>query len=76
MALSERDMARQSGRERRGDQGEKRQPYQHMIAPSPHRDVMRIGEPGYIESFHRDDDYNDRPWMRQETSGDYDPFKY
>jgi hypothetical protein len=30
-------MARQSGRERRGDQGEKRQPYQHMIVPSPHR---------------------------------------
>jgi hypothetical protein len=30
-------MARQSGRERRGDQDEKRQPYQNMIAPSPHR---------------------------------------
>ena len=30
-------MARQSGRERRGDQDEKRQPYQNMIAPSPHQ---------------------------------------
>ena len=30
-------MARQSGRERRGDQDEKRQPYQIMFAPSPHR---------------------------------------
>jgi hypothetical protein len=30
-------MARQSGRERRGDQDEKRQPYLNMIAPSPHR---------------------------------------
>jgi hypothetical protein len=27
-------MARQSGRERRGDQYEKRQPYQNMIAPA------------------------------------------
>jgi len=30
-------MARQSGRERRGDQDEKRQPNQNMIAPSRHR---------------------------------------
>ena len=30
-------MARQSWRERRGDQDEKRQPYQIMIAPSPHQ---------------------------------------
>src|SRR5262245_39470453 len=29
--------ARQSGRERRADQDEKRQPYQKMIAPSLHR---------------------------------------
>ena len=27
-------MARQSGRERRGDQDERRQPYQNMLAPS------------------------------------------
>jgi hypothetical protein len=30
-------IARQSGRERRGDQDGKRQPYQYMIAPGPHR---------------------------------------
>jgi hypothetical protein len=37
-------------------------------------DVLRVGEPGYINSLNREDDYGDRPWMRQETSGmDWDP---
>ena len=35
--LQRHAMARQFGRERRGDQDEKRQPYQNMIAPSPRR---------------------------------------
>ena len=37
-------------------------------------DPLRIGEPGYIERLNMRDDYDDRPWMRQETSGmDWDP---
>ena len=43
-------------------------------------DPMRIGTPGYSEQLARGrpwdppGDYSDdQPWLRQETSGDYDP---
>ena len=47
-------------------------------------DPLRIGTPGYAEELARgqafaeavEHPFDSRPWMRQETSGDYDPFKY
>ena len=43
-------------------------------------DPLRIGTPGYAQELARadaqSDPFDERPWMRQETSGDYDPFKY
>jgi hypothetical protein len=42
-------------------------------------DPLRIGTPDYAAELalaeRQADPFDDRPWMRQETSGDYDPFK-